>query len=170
MLTLAVVLNERLCALICTRPWHIPSISMSSGSLSCCSPAFCCCCWVGWWFMSAAVRMGWCLGSLSPSGRSGSGSAGRGCWGVGGRGGGVNRSSLCGWACTKMDLGLVCCQRRGWRKGGRWGSRQRNADVVCSLFAQSRRLGEGMLSLRVVVGLGLLLNEGPMNETPAFPP
>lgn len=32
-----------------------PSISMSSGSLSCCSPAFCCCCCCCWWFMSAAA-------------------------------------------------------------------------------------------------------------------
>lgn len=40
---------------------------------------------------------------------------------------------------------------------------------ICSLFAQSRRLGEGMLTLRIVGGLGLLFHEGPMNETPAFP-
>ncbi len=127
MLTLAVVLNERLCAFDFARGLDVPSISMSSGSLSCCSPAFCCCCWVGWWFMSAAVRMGWCLGSLSPSGRSGSGSAGRGCWGVGGRGGGVNRSSLCGWACTKTtsDLSAVSAGDGGREADGGAGRETR---------------------------------------------
>lgn len=36
----------------------LPSISISSGSLSCCSPAFCCCCWVWWWwFMFVISRL-----------------------------------------------------------------------------------------------------------------
>lgn len=82
----------------------LPSISISSGSLSCCSPAFCCC-WVWWWFMLATVVKGWCLLSLFPSNLCVAGSVGSrflGCWwGVWGCGGGIDRSNLGGWACSK---------------------------------------------------------------------
>lgn len=124
---LDVMFNASVWAFVMARGLDVPSISMSSGSLSCCSPAFCCCCWVWWWFMVAAERMRWCLGSLSPSGRSVGGSAGRSWLGVRGRGGGVNRSSLCGWACTKTTsaLSAVSAGDGGREAGGGAGRETR---------------------------------------------
>lgn len=108
---------------------------MSSGSLSCCSPAFCCCCccvWWWWWFMLAAVVvvvvvvvvvMRSSRLSLSPSTLSTVGSAGNrllGCWwGVVGNGGGVDRSSLGGRACSDATSALSAVSAGDW--GGEVG-------------------------------------------------
>ena len=106
-----------------------PSISMSSGSLSCCSPAFCCCCccvWWWWWFMLAAVVvvvMRGSLLSLLPSTLSRVGSGGNrvlDCWwGVVGCGGGVDRSSLGGRACSVATSALSAVSAGEW--GGEVG-------------------------------------------------
>lgn len=110
---------------------HLPSISMSSGSLSCCSPAFCCCCcccvWWWWWFMLAAVvvvvMMRCSLLSLSPSTLSRVGSVGNrvlDCWrGVVGCRGGVDRSSLGGRACSVATSALSAVSAGEW--GGEVG-------------------------------------------------
>lgn len=108
----------------------LPSISMSSGSLSCCSPAFCCCCccccvWWWWWFMLAAVVvvMRSSRLSLSPSTLSTVASAGNrllDCWwGVVGYGGGVDRSSLGGRACSAATSALSAVSAGDW--GGEVG-------------------------------------------------
>lgn len=107
----------------------LPSISISSGSLSCCSPAFCCCCvWWWWWFMLAAaavvvvVTRGSLL-SLLPSTLSRVGSTGNrvlDCWwGVVGYRGGVDRSSLGGWACSVGTSALSAVSAGEW--GGEVG-------------------------------------------------
>lgn len=101
---------------------------MSSGSLSCCSPAFCCCCccvWWWWWFMLAAVVvvMRSSRLSLSPSTLSTVASAGNrflDCWwGVVGYGGGVDRSSLGGRACSAATSALSAVSAGDW--GGEVG-------------------------------------------------
>lgn len=104
---------------------------MSSGSLSCCSPAFCCCCccvWWWWWFMLAAVVvvvvvMRGSLLSRLPSTLSRVGSAGNrvlDCWwGVVGCGGGVDRSSLGGRACSVATSALSAVSAGEW--GGEVG-------------------------------------------------
>lgn len=103
---------------------------MSSGSLSCCSPAFCCCCccccvWWWWWFMLAAVVVVTrsSLLSLLPSTLSAVASAGNrllGCWwGVVGYGGGVDRSSLGGRACSAATSALSAVSAGDW--GGEVG-------------------------------------------------
>lgn len=103
-----------------SRDFFVPSISISSGSLSCCSPAFCCCCcWVWWWFMLATVvKRWWCLLSLFPSNLSVAGSAGSrllGCWwGVCGCGGGIDRSNLVGWACSKTTSAFSPVSAGDW--------------------------------------------------------
>lgn len=115
---------------MCVSPsWHrfLPSISMSSGSLSCCSPAFCCCCWVWWWFMLAAVvvvvMMRCSLLSLVTSTLSRAGSGANrvlDCWwGVVGCGGGVDRSSLGGRACSVATSALSAVSAGEW--GGEVG-------------------------------------------------
>lgn len=106
---------------------YLPSISMSSGSLSCCSPAFCCCCvWWWWWFMLAAVVvvvMRCSLLSLLPSTLSRVGSAGNrvlDCWwGVVGCEGGVDRSSLSCRACSVATSALSAVSAGEW--GGEVG-------------------------------------------------
>ena len=101
---------------------------MSSGSLSCCSPAFCCCCCVWWWFMLAAVVVvvvvvRCSLLSLFPSTLSRVGSAGTrvlDCWrGAVGCGGGVDRSSLGGRACSAATSALSAVSAGEW--GGEVG-------------------------------------------------
>lgn len=104
---------------------------MSSGSLSCCSPAFCCCCccvWWWWWFMLAAVVvvvvvMRGSLLSRLPSTLSRVGSAGNrvlDCWwGVVGCVGGVDRSSLGGRACSVATSALSAVSAGEW--GGEVG-------------------------------------------------
>lgn len=113
-----------------TRGHYLPSISMSSGSLSCCSPAFCCCCccvwW--WWFMLAGggvvvVGVMRCsLFSLLPSTLSRVDSVGNrvlDCWwGVVGCGGG-DRSSLGGRACSVANSALSAVSAGEW--GGEVG-------------------------------------------------
>lgn len=112
------------------RGHYLPSISMSSGSLSCCSPAFCCCCccvwW--WWFMLAGggvvvVGVMRCsLFSLLPSTLSRVDSVGNrvlDCWwGVVGCGGG-DRSSLGGRACSVANSALSAVSAGEW--GGEVG-------------------------------------------------
>lgn len=108
---------------------YLPSISMSSGSLSCCSPAFCCCCccvWWWWWFMLAAVVvvvMRCSLLSLLPSTLSRVGSVGNrvlDCWwGAVGCGGGADRSSLGGRACSVATSALSAVSAGEW--GGEVG-------------------------------------------------
>lgn len=111
----------------------LPSISMSSGSLSCCSPAFCCCC-VWWWFMLAAavvVVMRCTLLSLLSSTLSRFGSVVNrvlDCWwGVVGCGGGVDRSSPGGRACsvTTSALSAVSAGEWGGEVGGGAGRETR---------------------------------------------
>lgn len=65
------------------------------------------------------------------------------------------------------DLGLFCSQRRGLREGGRWGSRQRNADV----FARySPNLG-ALMGILMLTGMGDLGSSArrPAELNPALP-
>lgn len=96
---------------------------MSSGSLNCCSPAFCCCCcvWWWWWFMLPAVVvvvMRGSLLSLLPSTLSRVGSIGNrvlDCWwGVAGYRVGVDRSSLGGRACSVATSALSAVSAGEW--------------------------------------------------------
>lgn len=107
--------------------YNLPSISMSSGSLSCCSPAFCCCVWWWWWFMLAVVVvvvvvMRGSLLSLLTSTLSRVGSTGNrvlDCWwGVVGFGGGLDRSSL-GRACSVSTSAFSAVSAGEW--GGEVG-------------------------------------------------
>lgn len=97
---------------------------MSSGSLSCCSPAFCCCCCCCWWFMSAAA---W----ASPAaGGPGCGPGGRAAASRGGGGGGATlrlRGARAGRerAAARgrlVRVGARCGRPAGERASGRAGA------------------------------------------------
>lgn len=142
-----------------SRDRFLPSISMSSGSLSCCSPAFCCCCvWWWWWFMLAAVVvvvvMRGSLLSLFPSTLSRVGSTGNrvlDCWwGVVRHGGGVDRSSLGGRACSVPTSALSAISAGEWggEVGGGAGRETRTyllaiRPIAASLVGASRCVTAG---------------------------